>query len=41
MRRGRKNVAASACARLLNQARQGAGEFQALLTSFCLERFLS
>jgi predicted nucleotidyltransferase component of viral defense system len=34
------NLAASVAARLLNQARQTGADYQTLLTSYCLERFL-
>ena len=34
------NVAASVAARLLNRAKQTGDDYQTLLTSFCLERFL-
>ena len=37
---GRENLAASVAARLLDRARQTGDEYQALLTSFCFERFL-
>ncbi|MGH7790529.1 MAG: nucleotidyl transferase AbiEii/AbiGii toxin family protein [Candidatus Binatia bacterium] len=35
-----KNLAASVAARLLNRARQTGDDYQTLLTSYCLERFL-
>jgi hypothetical protein len=38
--RGRTNLAASVAARLLNRAKQTGDDYQTLLTSFCLERFL-
>jgi hypothetical protein len=34
------NLAASIAARLLNRARQTGADYQTLLTSYCLERFL-
>jgi hypothetical protein len=34
------NLAASVAARLLNLARQTGDDYQTLLTSYCLERFL-
>src|SRR5580700_8877414 len=34
------NLAASIAARLLNHARQSGADYQTLLTSYCLERFL-
>jgi hypothetical protein len=34
------NLAASVAARLLNRARQTGEDYQTLLTSYCLERFL-
>ena len=37
---GKTNLAASAAARLLNQAKQTGDDYQTLLTSYCLERFL-
>ncbi|MBS0366317.1 MAG: nucleotidyl transferase AbiEii/AbiGii toxin family protein [Proteobacteria bacterium] len=37
---GKTNLAASVAARLLNRARQTGDDYQTLLTSFCLERFL-
>ena len=37
---GKKNIAASVAARLLNQARKTGADYQTLLTSYCLERFL-
>lgn len=37
---GTTNLAASVAARLLNQARQTGDDYQTLLTSYCLERFL-
>jgi len=37
---GTKNLPASVAARLLNRARQSGDDYQTLLTSFCLERFL-
>lgn len=37
---GKSDLAASVSARLLNRARQGGDDYQTLLTSFCLERFL-
>lgn len=37
---GRPNLAASVAARLLNQAKQTGADYQTLLTSYCLERFL-
>jgi hypothetical protein len=37
---GKTNLAASVAARLLNQAKQKGDEYQTLLTSYCLERFL-
>jgi hypothetical protein len=37
---GKANLAASVAARLLNRARQTGDDYQALLTSYCLERFL-
>ena len=37
---GKANLAASVAARLLNRARQTGDDFQVLLTSYCLERFL-
>lgn len=40
MSRPKKNLAASVTARLLNRSRQSGDDYQTLLTSFCLERFL-
>ncbi|MBD3160894.1 MAG: hypothetical protein GF346_01935 [Candidatus Eisenbacteria bacterium] len=40
MSSGRKNMAASVAARLLQQARLGGDEYQTLLTSYALERLL-
>ncbi|MCL4763089.1 MAG: nucleotidyl transferase AbiEii/AbiGii toxin family protein [Burkholderiales bacterium] len=37
---GKPNLAASVAARLLNRARQAGDDYQTLLTSYCLERFL-
>jgi len=37
---GKKNLPASVAARLLNRAKQAGDEYQTLLTSFCIERFL-
>jgi hypothetical protein len=37
---GKTNLAASVAARLLNRARQTGDDYQSLLTSYCLERFL-
>ena len=37
---GKTNLAASVAARLLNRARQTGDDYQTLLTSYCLERFL-
>jgi hypothetical protein len=37
---GKADLAASVSARLLNQARQTGDDYQALLTHYCLERFL-
>lgn len=37
---GKANLAASVAARLLHQARQTGSDYQTLLTSYCLERFL-
>jgi predicted nucleotidyltransferase component of viral defense system len=37
---GKSDLAASVAARLLNQARQTGDDYQTLLTSYCLERFL-
>lgn len=37
---GKANLAASVAARLLNLARQTGDDYQLLLTSYCLERFL-
>jgi hypothetical protein len=37
---GKANLAASVAARLLNRAKQTGDDYQALLTSYCLERFL-
>jgi predicted nucleotidyltransferase component of viral defense system len=37
---GRTNLAASVAARLLDRARQTGDDYQTLLTSYCLERFL-
>ena len=37
---GSANLAASVAARLLNRARQNGDDYQTLLTSYCLERFL-
>jgi len=36
----RANLAASVAARLLNRAKQMGDDYQTLLTSYCLERFL-
>ena len=36
----RTNLGASVSTRLLNQARQSGADYQTLLTSYCLERFL-
>ena len=36
----KKNLAVSVTARLLNRSRQTGDDYQTLLTSFCLERFL-
>lgn len=38
--RGKTNLAASVTERLLNRARQTGDDYQTLLTSYCLERFL-
>jgi hypothetical protein len=40
MKKEKSNLAASVTARLLNRARQTGDDYQALLTSFCFERFL-
>jgi len=40
MTRGARNLGASVAARLLNRAKQTGDDYQTLLTSFCLERFL-
>lgn len=40
MKQEKRNLPASVTARLLNRARQTGDDFQMLLTSFCLERFL-
>jgi len=40
MTESRRNLPASVAARLLNRARQTGDDYQRLLTSFCLERFL-
>ena len=37
---GKKDLPASVAARLLNRAKQAGDEYQTLLTSFCIERFL-
>ena len=37
---GKSNVGASVSARLLNQAKQSGADYQTLLTTYCLERFL-
>jgi len=37
---GKANLAASVAARLLNQAKRTGDDYQTLLTSYCLERFL-
>ncbi len=37
---GKTNLAASVAARLLNRAKQTGDDYQTLLTSYCLERFL-
>lgn len=37
---GKANLAASVAARLLNRAKQTGDDYQTLLTSYCLERFL-
>ncbi len=37
---GKTNLAASVAARLLNQSKQTGADYQALLTGYCLERFL-
>jgi hypothetical protein len=37
---GKVNLAASVAARLLNRARQDGDDYQTLLTSYCIERFL-
>lgn len=37
---GKTNLAASVAARLLNRARQTGDDYQTLLTSYCIERFL-
>ena len=37
---GKANLAAAVAARLLNRARQAGDDYQTLLTSYCLERFL-
>lgn len=37
---GRTNLGASVSARLLNQAKQTGADYQTLLTTYCLERFL-
>jgi hypothetical protein len=37
---GKTNLAASVAARLLNQAKQKGDDYQTLLTTYCLERFL-
>ena len=37
---GKSNLAASVAARLLNRAKQTGDDYQTLLTSYCLERFL-
>ncbi len=36
----KSNLAASVAARLLNRAKQTGDDYQTILTSFCLERFL-
>ena len=38
--KGKANLAASVAARLLNRAKQAGDDYQTLLTSYCLERFL-
>ncbi len=40
MSANKKNLAASVAARLLTQAKRNGGEYQILLTQYCLERFL-
>ena len=40
MKQEKRNLPASVAARLLNRARQTGDDYQTLLTSFCLERFL-
>ena len=37
---GKTDLAASVAARLLNRAKQNGDDYQTLLTSYCLERFL-
>lgn len=37
---GKFNLGASVSARLLNQAKQSGADYQTLLTTYCLERFL-
>ena len=37
---GKRNLPASVTARLLNRAKQAGDDYQTILTSFCLERFL-
>lgn len=37
---GKKNLAASVAARLLNRAREAGDDYHVLLTSYCIERFL-
>ncbi len=37
---GKANLAASVAARLLNRARETGDDYQTLLTTFCLDRFL-
>jgi hypothetical protein len=37
---GKSNLGASVSARLLNQAKQSGADYQTLLTTYCLERFL-
>ncbi len=37
---GKSNLGASVSTRLLNQAKQSGADYQSLLTTYCLERFL-
>jgi hypothetical protein len=37
---GKSNLGASVSARLLNQAKRSGADYQTLLTTYCLERFL-